>query len=57
MRGPHEYALSEEVMYHFSAEAKVKVASDQARLVLYDKIKGNLPAQMKVSPIAAIPHK
>ena len=30
---------------------------NQARLVLYDKIRGNIPTQMKVSPIAVIPHK
>ena len=33
------------------------MASNQARLVLYEKIRGNFPAKMKVSPIAAIPHK
>ena len=49
--------MTEEAIAHFSAEAKGKVASNQARLVLYDKIKGNLPAQMKFSPIAATPHK
>ena len=57
IRGPHESALAEEAMSHFDAEAKGKVASNQACLVLYDKIKGNFSEQMKVSPIAETPHK
>ena len=57
MRGPHESALSEEAISHFAAEAKEKVASNQARLVCYKNFKGDFPTKMKVSPIAAIPHK
>ena len=56
IRGPHDSALAEKAITHFSAEAKGKVSSNQARLVLYDKIKGNFPAQMEVSPIMAITH-
>ena len=40
MRGPHESALSEEAIAHFAAEAKEKVASNQARLVCYKTPKG-----------------
>ena len=57
MRGPHESALVEEAISHFDAEAKEKLASNQARLACYEKIKSNLPTKMKVSPIAEIPHK
>ena len=57
IRGPHESALVEEAIYHFAAEAKEKVASNQARLVCYKNFKGDLPTKMKVSPIAATPHK
>ena len=57
MRGTHDSSLAEEVISHFAAEAKGKVAPKQAHLVLYEKIKGYLPAQIKVSPIAEIPHK
>ena len=57
MRGPHESALSDEAIAHFAAEAKEKVASKRARLLFYDNVKDNLPEQMKVSPVAAIPHK
>ena len=57
MRGSHESALSDEAIAHFAAEAKEKVASKRARLLFYDDVKDNLPGQMKVSPIAVIPHK
>ena len=43
MRVPHESALSDDTIAHFAAEAKVKMASKLARLVLYDNIKGNIP--------------
>ena len=33
------------------------VAKGQARVVLWDDIKDNHPRQLKVSPVAAIPHK
>ena len=49
--------MSDEAISHFSAEAKVKVESKWARLVIYDDVKGDLPKQMKGFPIAAIPHK
>ena len=57
MKRPHESALSDNSVAHLAAEAKVKVASKWARLVLYDDIKCNIPPKMRVSPIAAIPHK
>ena len=57
MRGPHESALSEEAIAHFTAEAKEKVASNQARLICYKIFKGDFPAKMKVSPIVTTPHK
>ena len=57
MRVLHESALTDKAIAHVSAESKSKVASNRARLVLYDKIKGNIPIQMKVSPIDAIPNK
>ena len=57
MRGPHESALSEEQISHFSDEAKEKVASNQARLVCHKCFKYDFPTKTKVSPIAAIPHK
>ena len=56
-RGPHESALTPEAIQHFAAEATAKVAMGQARVVRWDDIKANPPQQLKISPIAAIPHK
>ena len=56
-RGPHRLALSPAAIKHFKAEAEEKVQTKQARLVLWDKIKDNPPPELKISPIAAIPHK
>ena len=57
VRGPHESALSEEAIAHFTAEAREKVASNQASLVYYKIFKGDFQTKMKVSPIATTPHK
>jgi hypothetical protein len=38
-------------------EVRDKVAKQQARMVLWDDIKLNHPLQLKVLPVAAIPHK
>jgi hypothetical protein len=54
--GPHQSALSPEALIHFAEEAAGKVRTKQAWIVLWDDIKDNPPKQMKISPIAAIPH-
>ncbi len=41
----------------FAEEVQDKVDKGQARVVLWDEIKGSHPRQIKVSPVAAIPHK
>ena len=56
-RGPHRSALSNKAIAHFKAEVNEKVKSGQAKLVSWDDIKDNPPAELKISPIAAIPHK
>jgi len=56
-RGPHSSARSPEAIAHFKAEAAEKVRTNQARLVLWDSINNNPPKELKISPIAAIPHK
>ena len=56
-RGPHRSALSDKAIAHFKAEVNKKVKSGQAKLVSWDSIKDNPPAELKISPIAAIPHK
>jgi hypothetical protein len=56
-RGPHQLALTPEALEHFAAEAKAKVEKGQAKLVYWDDIKDNPPPELKISPVAAIPHK
>ena len=56
-RGPHCSAQSDEAIAHFKAEVDNKVKSGQAKLVLWDSIKDNPLAELKISPIEAIPHK
>ncbi len=55
-RGPHWSALSPEALAHFAAEAAEKVHIKQANIVAWDDIKEDPPRQLKISPIAAIPH-
>lgn len=55
-RGPHKSALLPEAMLHFAAEVTEKVAAGQARTVLWEDIKQDPPPQLKISPIAAVPH-
>jgi hypothetical protein len=55
-QGPHVSVLWVEALEHFK-EALKKVATGQATIVYWDTIKDNPPPQMKVSPVAAIPHK
>ena len=56
-RGPHRSAMSPEALDHFAEEVKEKIRTKQACLVLWDDIKDDPPPQLKISPIAAIPHK
>ena len=55
--GPHQSSLSPEAIAHFAEESAAKVLAGQAKLALWDNIKDNPPLQLKISPIAAIPHK
>jgi hypothetical protein len=56
-RGPHQSALTPEAIEHFAQEIKEKVKTNQARVVAWDTIKGSPPTELKISPIAARPHK
>jgi hypothetical protein len=55
--GPHRSAMSDNAIAHFEAEVAEKVKSRQAKLVAWTSIKDNPPTKLKISPIAAIPHK
>jgi len=56
-RGPHISAKSPETAASICAEMLEKVAQGYARIIRWDDIKDNLPKNIKISPIAAIPHK
>lgn len=56
-RGPHKSAWLPEAIAHFAAETEEKVRQGQARVILWDNIKDAPPPQLKISPVAAIPHK
>ncbi len=53
----HQSSLFPEAIAHFAEESAAKVEVGQTKLVLWDDIKDNPPTQLKISPIAAIPHK
>ena len=55
-RGPHKSALTEEAILHFETEVAQKVAAGQAKVLLWLDIRDNPPEQLKISPIAAVPH-
>ena len=56
-RGPHASALEPEPAEQLWLEVEEKVRRGQARVVTWDDIKHDPPPQLKISPIAMIPHK
>jgi hypothetical protein len=56
-RGPHRSAMSEEAIAHFKEEVAEKVKVGQAKVVAWESLKDDPPVELKISPIAAIPHK
>jgi hypothetical protein len=44
-------------LQHYAEEALEKVNAGHSKIVLWDDIKDNPPTQLKISSIAAIPHK
>ena len=55
--GPHKLALSDNVIVHFAEEVTEKVQLVQARIIEWDWIWHDPPPKLKISPIAADPHK
>jgi hypothetical protein len=55
--GPHRSAMSEEAIAHFKEEVVEKVKVGQAKVVAWESLKDDPPVELKISPIAAIPHK
>ena len=56
-QGPHQSAMTPEALQHFAVEADKKVKQGQARIMMWDDIKDNPPQELKISPVAVIPHK
>jgi len=56
-RGPHASALIPDAMDQLDAEIKEKIERNQCRLVRWNDIKDDPPRQLKISPLAMVPHK
>ena len=50
-RGPHWSASTNDAIAHFRTEVDEKVKSGQAKLVAWDSIKDNPPAELNISPL------
>jgi hypothetical protein len=55
--GPHASANKDEAATACRKESMDRIAEGCCRLVYWDDIKDNLPPNLKILPIAAIPHK
>ena len=55
-RGPHVSALVPAAMTQLDLEVQEKVATGQARIVRWNDIKHDPPPQLKISPVAMVPH-
>ena len=56
-RGPHRSALERKAIIQLREETKDKIKHGYARVVKWKEIKGNIPTELKISPVAMIPHK
>jgi len=56
-KGPHVSALQPEAMAQLQQEVAEKEKQGAVRVVLWEDLKKDLPRELKVSPIAMIPHK
>ena len=56
-RGPHLSAMKPEAMQAFTKEVTEKLKKNQVKIISWDDIKNDPPKQLKVSPMAQIPHK
>ena len=56
-QGPHVSAFESDAMAQLHEEVKEKEARGQVRVVKWESIRDNPPQELKVSPIAMIPHK
>ena len=57
LRGPHISATAKAAVRQLREETEDKIKHGYARVVKWKNIKNNIPPQLKVSPVAMIPHK
>lgn len=55
-RGPHASALVPAASAQLDEEIREKIANGQAKLVHWNDIRLNPPPQLKISPVAMVPH-
>ena len=56
-RGPHKSTMSKEATKALEEETKEKINTYYDKIVLWKDIKNKMPTNMKISPVAMIPHK
>ena len=56
-RGPHASALQPDAIAQIQVEAREKETQGFAKIFKWEELKRNLPAKLKLSPLAMIPHK
>ncbi len=56
-RGPHQSAYADGAVDFLQEETREKVENHYARIVKWKDIKENLPPNLKISPVAMVPHK
>ena len=56
-RGPHVFSLEPDDIAQIQIEAKDKEKQGFANIYSWEKLKQNLPPNLKLSPLAMIPHK
>jgi len=55
-RGPHRSALKRKAIIQLRAETEEKINNGYARVVKWEDIKNDMPVNLKISPVAMIPH-
>ena len=56
-RGPHISAKKPQAAAHLQMETLQKIRDGYAKIVKWKEIKNNIPPNLKISPVAMIPHK
>ena len=56
-KGPHVSALIPDAMRQLDEEVQGKIEAGQAKIIRWNDIRDNPPPQLKISPVAMVPHK